>query len=89
MSVPNRNDRRSIYIDYAAGEIYPRSQVSSTAYTRARSLNRDASIARIHKLDHVDCAYYHHRIKSIEKDLNVCILFIEIKTQSNLTLIFE
>lgn len=65
MSVPNRSDRRSIYIDYAAGEYYP-----SSAYTRARSLTRDASIARIHKLDHVDCAYYHHRMKSIEKDLN-------------------
>lgn len=71
MSVPNRNDRRSVFIDYASAHYYPSQYVDSLAMTRARSLTRDASMARIHKLENVDCAFYHHRMRSIEKDLNV------------------
>ena len=65
-------ERRSVFIDYASGA-YSQPIASPLAYVRARSLTREASIARIHKLDHVDCAYYHHRMKSLEKDLNVYI----------------
>jgi len=71
MSVPNRNDRRSVFIDYASSSYYPSQPVNSMAMLRARSLTREASIARIHKLDNVDCAYYHQRMRSIEKELNV------------------
>ena len=71
MSAPNRNDRRSVFIDYASATYYPSHPVDSVAMARARSLTREASLARIHKLDNVDCAYYHHRMRSIEKELNV------------------
>ncbi len=73
MSVPNRNDRRSVFIDYASSSYYPSRPLDSNTMTRARSLTREASIARMRKLDNVDCAYYHYRMKSIEKQLNVQI----------------
>lgn len=66
----SRSDRRSVFIDYASSSFYPTQQVDSATLSRARSVTRDASLARIHRLDNVDCAYYHNRIKSIEKDIN-------------------
>ncbi len=66
-------ERRSVYIEYAShGHGYP----ESSSYMRGRSLTREASIARIHRLENVDCAYYHHRMKSIEKDLNVTVYLL-------------
>ena len=70
----SRSDRRSVFIDYASSSFYPSKPVDSAALSRARSMTREASMARIHRLDNVDCAYYHTRMRSIEKDLNVSSL---------------
>lgn len=66
----NSVDRRSVYIDYASSTLYPSHPVDNAAFSRARSLCREQSLARIHRLDNVDCAYYHNRIRTIERDMN-------------------